>query len=127
MRQLQFSRPARTVTGKARNAGEAAQQLAHITRERLRLGQERKALVGRIQKIDARLVALTALEDQLLPMMRKEADRAKGALMPPLQPHATPVSAASSRAPHASAAPPSPPVRRPTALPLGMTEVTLQY
>jgi hypothetical protein len=110
MRRLEYTRPARTSTGRARNAGEAAQQLAHITRERLRVGQERKALLGRIAKIDARLEALAALETRLLPMMHKEADRARAALpaqAPP--PIATPLSPAQ------------------TNLPIGMSEVTLQY
>jgi hypothetical protein len=157
MRHLEFSRPARTATGKARNAGEAAQQLAHVTRERLRLGQERKALLARIQKIDGRLGVLSALEDKLVPMVRKEADRAKGAqspLQPPspappipaaapparqistaplaarqvsAAPPARQVSAAPPPAPRVSAAPSVPPVRRATVLPIGLTEVTLQY
>jgi hypothetical protein len=120
MRRIEFTRPARTSTGRARNAGEAAQQLAHVTRERIRIRQERTALGGRIQKIDARLEALTALEDKLLPMMRQEADRAKTAL-PPQQ--------SVSPAPPLPAVPPlsAPAVRPPTALPVGMSEVTLQY
>jgi hypothetical protein len=150
MRHLEITRPARTATGRARNAGEAAQHLAHITRERLRLGQERKALVARIQKIDARLVALSALEDRLLPMMRKEADRAKGAQTPPqppapsapltraavppaparqaVPPPVPPRQVASPPAPaQRTAPPPAPPVRRTAALPVGLSEVTLQY
>ena len=51
MRRLECARPARTSTGHARNAGEAVQQLAHIARERQRLGQERKALMRRIRKL----------------------------------------------------------------------------
>lgn len=127
MRHVEFTRPARTATGRARNAGEAAQQLAHLTRERLRLGQERKALVARIQKIDQRLQAIVALEDKLLPMLRKVADRVKGAqAAPPPRPPAPPLPAAPP-APQRSAAPPTPPIRRATVLPLGMSEVTLQY
>lgn len=123
MRRLESTRPARTSIGRARNAGEAAQQLAHITRERLRMGQERKALLGRVQKIDTRLESLAALEDKLLPMMRKEADRAKAALPPqgpplPAPPIAPPLPVATLSAP---------PAGPQTVLPIGMSEVTLQY
>ena len=127
MRHVEFTRPARTATGRARNAGEAAQQLAHLTRERLRIGQERKALVARIQKIDDRLGAIAAFEEKLLPMVRKEADRARGAQTPPPpRPPAPPLPAAPP-SPQLSAAPPAPPVRRHAVLPIGMSEVTLQY
>ena len=114
MRRLESTRPSRTLTGQARNAGEAAQQLAHVTRERLRIGQERQALGRRIQKIDARLVALARLEEKLLPMMSKEAARAKAALPAPAPPPAAP--------------PPSaPPAKPQVAWPIGLNEVTLQY
>jgi hypothetical protein len=111
MRRLECARPARTSTGHARNAGEAVQQLAHIARERQRLGQEHKSLMRRIRKIDARLAAMTMLEHKLLPMMQQAADRVA-------------VSAAKSSA---SPPPAAPPVRRPVALPLGLNQVTLQY
>jgi hypothetical protein len=137
MRRLEFSRPGRTATGKARNAGEAAQQLSHLTRERMRIGQERKALLGRVQKIDARLVALAALEEKLLPMMRKET-AAKTAPPSPDPPSAAPLPVApplpavpALQAPPLQApplqTPAAPPVRRPTVLPVGMSEVTLRY
>ena len=115
MRRLEVTRPSRTATGKARNAGEAAQQLAHITRERLRIGQERRALLRRIQKIDARFVALSALEDTLVPMIRQEADRARTVRLPAVP--AAPVAAAMA----------APPPIAPSLLPVGTREATLQY
>ena len=117
MRRLECARPARTATGQARNAGEAVQQLAHIARERQRLGQERKAIVRRMHKIDARLEAMTTLEDKLMPMMRQDAERAKAAALP------TPTPAP---APAPTPAPPPPPRRR-SVLPIGLSQVTLHY
>ena len=99
MRRLEISRPLRTtVTARARNAGEAVQQLAHLSRERHRLGQERIAVMRRIRKIDARLEAIAATEGKLLPMIQVEA-----------------------------APPPAPAAKRPTVAPPGPGEVTLQY
>jgi hypothetical protein len=118
MKRLEYTRPVRTSTGRARNAGEAAQQLAHVTRERLRITQERTALVRRIQKIDGRLEALTVLEDKLLPMMSQEAARAKAALPIPEPPQSAPL---------AAPPPAAPPAKPQSPLPFGMSEVTLQY
>jgi hypothetical protein len=109
MRRLEFARPPRTATGHARNAGEAVQQLAHVARERQRLAQERKSLVRRILKIDARLEAITATEGKLMPMIQVEAQRPKDS------------------PPTSAPAPPPPPPKRQTPLPLGLSEVTLQY
>ena len=109
MRRLECARPSRTTTGQARNAGEAVQQLAHIARERQRLGQEREALMRRIRKIDARREAIAALEGKLLPMMRQAVEHAKALAGP------------SPESP-----PPAPPARRP-ALTVGTSPVTLQY
>jgi hypothetical protein len=100
MRRLECARPMRTATGQARNAGEAVQQLAHIARERQRLGQERKALLRRTRKIEARLASITALESRLMPLLRQQMEGGKTA---------------------------PPPVRQRTALPLGLNQVTLQY
>src|SRR5262245_35181653 len=110
MRRLECARPARTATGQARNAGEAVQQLAHIARERQRLGQERKALVRRMHKVDGRLDAMSALESKLMPMMQQEVDRAKAAAAGPPDP---PPPAAVVAAP---VAPPPPPQPRPPLL-----------
>ena len=105
MRRLECARPARTTICQARNAGEAVQQLAHVARERQRLGQERKALMRRIRKIDARLRAITAVEQKLLPLMRHEADSHTGTAAPL----------------------PAPSPRRQVGLPIGFRESTLQY
>ena len=114
MRRLECARPARTSTGQARNAGEAVQQLAHIARERQRLGQERKALTRRVKKIDGRLETMATLEQKLLPMMKNEVDRAKAA-------------AAVSPPPAAAATTAPAPAPRRQPLPIGLTEQTLQY
>jgi len=116
MRRLECARPARTATGHARNAGEAVQQLAHLARERQRFGQERRALIRRIHKIDARLDAIATLESKLLPMLRPEASRTNTP-PPPESPSPAP----------AQTVAPAPPIRRPAALPIGLSEVTLQY
>jgi hypothetical protein len=121
MRRLECARPARTATGHARNAGEAVQQLAQLARERQRFGQERHVLIRRIHRIDARLEAMATLEGKLLPMMRQEAGRTNTA---PAQP--APPSPATTRT-MVPPAPPAPSVRRPTVLPNGLSEVTLQY
>jgi hypothetical protein len=99
MRRLEISRPLRTtITARARNAGEAVQQLAHLSRERQRLGQERIAVMRRIRKIDARLEAIAATEGKLLPMIQVEAT-----------------------------AQPAPAAKRPAILPPGPGEVKFQY
>jgi hypothetical protein len=120
MRRLEFARPARTSTGHARNAGEAVQQLAHLARERQRYGQEREALIRRIRKIDARLEIMSTLEARLMPMMRHEAERAKAVPVP------VPVPVSAQAAPPPVTAAPQP-ARRRTVLPMGLSEVTLQY
>lgn len=117
MRRLECARPARTAIGQARNAGEAVQQLAHLSRERQRVAQERVSLIRRIRKLDARLVSMTALESKLLPMIRQEAGRSTAAPSPQSPPPAAAV----------APAPPAAPVRRHAALPIGLSEVTLQY
>ena len=102
MRRIECARPPRTALGQARNAGEAVQQLAHLARERQRLTQERRTVMRRIRRIDARLQAIASTEDRLLPMLQTDAKR-------------TPE-------PARAAAP-----RRSAGLPSGLGEVTLQY
>jgi hypothetical protein len=101
-RRLEFTRPARAVPNQARNAAEAVMYLAHVTRERRRLEQERVSLERRIRRITARLVAIASIETRLVPMIQPA---------PPRPPAAAPRQAPSARQPSQT----------------GGGEVTLQY
>ncbi len=67
MRRLEYSRRIRCAPGRARNTAEAVMYLAHVTRERHRLEQERKSLATRIRKIEKRLTMITDTETKLAP------------------------------------------------------------
>jgi hypothetical protein len=60
MKRLEYSRRVRTTPGHARNAAGALLQRLQVTFERQRLEQERIALVRRVQRIEARLLAIGA-------------------------------------------------------------------
>ena len=81
MKKLEFERPrSRTIRSRARSAADAVMVLAHVARERSRLGQERQSLVKRMKRIEARLTAIAATETKLVPMIRVETP---GAETPP--------------------------------------------
>lgn len=88
MRRLEYERRTRTVPGHARNAAEAVMCLAQVARERHRLGQERRTLAKRIQRIEARLTAIAATETKLVPLIQAEHAPAAvpGRLARPLPP-----------------------------------------
>ena len=119
MRRLECARPPRTAIGHARNAGEAVQQLAHLARERQRLTQERRAVMRRIRKIDARLQAISGLENKLMPMIQGEPARTAERV-----PSAPAPRAAAAPAPKAA---PAVAPKRHVSVPPGLGEVTLQY
>ncbi len=100
-KRLEYTRRIRSVPGRARNAAEAVMHLAHVTRERHRLEQERVSLERRIQTIRARLVAIAGAETRLVPLIQPLPARDR----PVLPAGATPV----------------------VPLPSGIMEVTLQY
>ena len=104
MRRLEYTRRIRSVPCRARNSAEAAMYLAHVTRERYRLQQERTSLEKRIRRIERRLTLI--------------AD-AEGKLVPALQP-GTAAMEPSQSLPMARAA-------RPAAAMPGVMEMTLQY
>jgi hypothetical protein len=79
MKRLEYTRRVRTYTGHGRGAGDFVNQLAHMSRERHRLDQERKTLMRRIRRIGARLEAIATAEARLLPRIQQEAERAKDA------------------------------------------------
>jgi hypothetical protein len=60
MKRLEYSRRVRTAPGHARNAADALLQRLQVTFERQRLEQERMALVRRVRRIEARLLAIGA-------------------------------------------------------------------
>ena len=69
-RRLEYTRPVRSVPNQARNAAEAVMYLAHVTRERRRLEQERVSLERRIKRITARLLAIAGTETKLVPLIQ---------------------------------------------------------
>jgi hypothetical protein len=60
VRRLEYPRRIRTARGRARNEADALLQRLQVTFERQRLEQERIALVRRVRRIEARLVAIGA-------------------------------------------------------------------
>ena len=90
MKRLQYERRFRTVPGHARNSAEAVMYLAHVARERHRLGQERSSLEKRMKRIEARLSAIAATETKLVPMIRLEHSPVLPAPAPPPR-HAAPI------------------------------------
>jgi hypothetical protein len=60
MKRLEYSRRVRTASGHARNAADVLLQRLQVTFERQRLEQERIALVRRVRRIEARLIAIGA-------------------------------------------------------------------
>jgi hypothetical protein len=71
MKKLEFERPrSRTIRSHVRSTTDAVMVLAHVARERYRLGQERQSLVKRMKRIEARLTAIAATETKLVPMIR---------------------------------------------------------
>lgn len=110
MKRLEYARRVRTFTGHGRTAGDFVNQLAHMSRERHRLDQERKTLMRRIRRIDARLEAIAATEAKLLPRIQQEAERVKEAAA--ARPAAQPAVA---------------PFRHESALHVGPGEMTLLY
>ena len=100
MRRLEYLRRTRSAPGRARNATEAVLVLAHVTRERHRLQQERAGLEKRLRGIEVRLAELTVTETRLAPALQMQLDRLTAGTA----------------------------VREPVApLPAGVGEVTLQY
>jgi hypothetical protein len=102
MKRLEFTRPGRNAVFHPRTSGEAVTHLAQMTRERQRLQQERKTLMRRVRRLDARLKVIAATEARLVPMIqiqRAEAAREGNAGTP----------------------------RRSVSLPAGVRELTLQY
>jgi hypothetical protein len=100
-KRLEYTRRLRSVPGRARNAAEAVMHLAHVTRERHRLEQERVSLERRMQTISARLAAIAGAETRLVPLIQPGP--------PPGRPRLPAVAAALGR------------------MSSGVLEVTLQY
>jgi hypothetical protein len=69
MRRLEFARLTRTVPTVGRRTADPAMILAQVARERRRLGEEQRALVKRMKRIEARLTAIAAAETKLVPMI----------------------------------------------------------
>jgi hypothetical protein len=111
MKRLEYARRIRSAPGRARNTAEAVMFLAAVARERHRLEQEKRSLERRITRIDARLGVLADTETKLVPAIQLAA---------------APAGPATAATPRPAAPPPLPPPVR-AALPLGVTEVTLQY
>ena len=104
MRRLEYTRRIRSVPCRARNGAEAAMYLAHVTRERHRLQQERTSLEKRIRRIERQLTLIADAEGKLVPAI-----------------HAiTPAGDVTHPLPLARAA-------RPAAAESGAMEITLQY
>jgi len=72
MKRLEYERPVRTVPTFGRRTADPAMVLAQVARERRRLGEEQRALVKRIKRIEARLTAIAAAETKLVPLIRHE-------------------------------------------------------
>ena len=79
MKRLEYERRIRTTPGHAKNAAEAVMCLAQVARERHRLGQERRSLAKRMQRIEARLTAIAATETKLVPFLRTDHTAGAGA------------------------------------------------
>jgi hypothetical protein len=91
MRRLEYTRRIRSVPGRARNTAEAAMYLAHVTRERHRLQQERTSLEKRIRRIEKRLTMIADTEGKLVPALQcgappADASQALPAARAPRQP-----------------------------------------
>ena len=106
MRRLEYLRRTRSAPGRVKNATEAVMCLAQVARERHRLQQERRGLAKRLSRIDARLGALVHTETRLAPMIQARV--------------------AASQLEAQRTTPPAP-LARSAHLPVGVTEVTLQY
>ena len=70
MRRLEYTRRIRSVPSRARNTAEAAMYLAHVTRERHRLQQERTSLEKRIRRIEKQLTVIADAEGKLVPALQ---------------------------------------------------------
>jgi hypothetical protein len=73
MRRLEYTRRIRSGPARARNSAEAAMYLAHVTRERHRLQQERTSLEKRIRRIEKRLTMIADTEGKLVPALQPGA------------------------------------------------------
>jgi hypothetical protein len=104
MRRLEYTRKIRSVPCRARNGAEAAMYLAHVTRERHRLQQERTSLEKRIRRIERQLTLIADAEGKLVPVLQS----------------VTPAVGVPQPLPVARAA-------RPAAAASGVMEMTLQY
>jgi cell division septum initiation protein DivIVA len=104
MRRLEYTRRIRSVPARARNSAEAAMYLAHVSRERHRLQQERTSLEKRIRRIERQLTVIADAEGKLVPAIQA----------------ITPAVDAVRPLPLARAA-------RPPAAESGAMEITLQY
>jgi len=100
VKRLECPRRIRSLPGQARNAAEAVMHLAHVTRERRRLEQERVSLERRMRTIKTRLTAIAGAETRLVPLIQPA---------PPPAAEAAPAAVV------------------PRMLPAGVMEVTLQY
>jgi hypothetical protein len=72
MKRLDYERRMRTVPTYGRRTADPAMLLAQVTRERKRLGEEQRALIKRMRRIEARLTAIAAAETRLVPMIQLE-------------------------------------------------------
>ena len=70
MRRLEYTRRIRSVPSRARNSAEAAMYLAHVSRERHRLQQERTSLEKRIRRIERQLTLIADAEGKLVPAIK---------------------------------------------------------
>ena len=78
MRRLEYTRRIRSAPARARNSAEAAMVLAHVTRERHRLQQERTSLEKRIRRIERQLTLIADAEGKLVPVLQSVTPAVSG-------------------------------------------------